>query len=86
MKEKLRTLITTDLECDDMNSMIHLCLHMDELEIAGIVYTASRYHFNGDGVHTLGEVTPHYSCSGALCPCGRHLPDEEDCRDRDGFY
>jgi len=22
------------------------------------------YHFNGDGVHTLGEVTPHYACIG----------------------
>ena len=80
MKEKLRTLITTDLECDDMNSMIHLCLHMDELEIAGIVYTASRYHFNGDGVHTLGEVTPHYSCSGLAALEGRRRgrgPDPE---------
>lgn len=64
MKEKVRTIITTDMECDDMNSMIHLCLHLNEMDLAGIVYTSSRYHFNGDGVHTLGEVTPHYSCSG----------------------
>ena len=63
-KNKVRTVITTDMECDDMNSMIHLCLHLNELDVAGIIYTSSRYHFNGDGVHTLGEVTPHYSCGG----------------------
>lgn len=62
--EKVRTVITTDMECDDMNSMIHICLHLNDLDVQGIVYTASKYHFNGDGIHTLGEVTPHYSCSG----------------------
>ncbi|MBE6121087.1 MAG: DUF1593 domain-containing protein [Erysipelotrichaceae bacterium] len=64
--EKPRILITTDMECDDMNSMIHLALHLDELDVCGIVYTASKYHFQGDGIHTLGDVTPHYSCSGLL--------------------
>ena len=63
---KPRTIITTDMECDDMNSLIHLCLYLNELEIEGIVYTSSQYHFNGDGVHTLGEVTPHYRCQGLL--------------------
>ena len=77
---KPRVLITTDMECDDMNSMIHLALHLDEIDPAGFVYTASKYHFNGDGVHTLGEVTPHYSCSGELAYSG-HIgyphPDPE---------
>ncbi len=76
--EKKRTVITTDLECDDMNSLIHLCLHLNELDVEGIVYTASKYHFNGDGEHTLGEVTPHHSCSGKLAYEGRRpypMPD-----------
>ncbi len=62
--KKPRTIITTDMECDDMNSLIHLCLYLNEIELQGIIYTASRYHFNGDGIHTLGEVTPHYSTRG----------------------
>jgi hypothetical protein len=64
MIKKPRTILTTDVECDDMNSLIHLFLYLNELELEGIVYTSSQYHFNGDGVHTLGEVTPHYCCIG----------------------
>ena len=61
---KIRTVITTDMECDDMNSLIHLCLHLNDMDVAGIVYTSSQFHFNGDVVHTLGEVTPNYRCGG----------------------
>lgn len=63
-QSKPRVIITTDLECDDMNSLIHLCLHLNELDVDGIIYTSSQFHFNGDGVHTLGEVTPNYRCQG----------------------
>lgn len=64
MIKKPRTILTTDMECDDMNSLIHLFLYLNELELEGIVYTSSQYHFNGDGVNTLGDVTPHYCCIG----------------------
>jgi len=63
-KFKPRTILTTDLECDDMNSLIHLCLHLNDIDLDGIIYTSSQYHFNGDGVSTLGEVTPNYRCQG----------------------
>lgn len=54
-----RTIVTTDLECDDMNSMIHLLLYMNELDVAGIVYTSSQFHFVGDGQGTTqGEAQP----------------------------
>lgn len=69
--EKVRTIITTDMEVDDMNSMIHLCLYLNEINLLGVVYTSSQFHFNGDGVHTLGEVTPHYRTSG---PAGLERP------------
>ncbi len=61
---KVRTIITTDMEVDDMNSMIHLSLYLNEIDLLGVVYTSSQYHFNGDGIHTLGQVTPHYRTSG----------------------
>ncbi len=47
-----------------MNSLIYLFLYLNGLELKGIVYTFSQYHLNGDGVHMLGEVTPHYCCIG----------------------
>ncbi len=61
---KVRTIITTDMEVDDMNSLIHLCLYLNEMDVLGVIYTSSQYHFNGDGIHTLGEITPHYRTSG----------------------
>lgn len=68
---KPRVIITTDMEVDDMNSLIHLALHLNELDVEAVVYTASQYHFQGDGHHTLGEVTPHYRTSGRLAYEGR---------------
>lgn len=77
---KPRTIITTDMECDDMNSLIHLCLFLNEIDVDGFIYTSSKFHFNGDGRHTLGEVTPHYRCSGNMAIYGHQgypHPDPE---------
>ena len=57
-----RVIVTTDLECDDMNSLIHMALFFNDLDVDGIVYSASQYHFVGDGEHTLGEINPNYCC------------------------
>ncbi|MBR0474754.1 MAG: DUF1593 domain-containing protein [Erysipelotrichaceae bacterium] len=59
-----QTIITTDMEVDDMNSLIHLCLYLNEFDLLGVIYTSSQYHFLGDGTHTLGEISPNYRCSG----------------------
>ena len=64
MNSKPRVIITTDMEVDDMNSILHLCLHLDQLDVQGIIYTSSQFHFNGDGKHTLEEIQPHYLCQG----------------------
>ena len=53
------------MEVDDMNSMIHLSLYLNELDVLGVIYTSSQFHFNGDGKGTtLEQVTPHYRTSG----------------------
>lgn len=57
-------IITTDGEVDDMNSLLHLALFLNEINLKGIIYTSSQYHFNGDGIHTLKEITPHYRTKG----------------------
>lgn len=62
--EKPRAIITTDLEVDDMNSLIHLALYLNMLDVEAVVTTASQYHFLGDGEHTLGQVNPHWRTKG----------------------
>ncbi len=63
-----RVLITTDLECDDMNGLILSLLYADHYDLAGIVWTAGMYHFNGDGgLHTLGQITPNFRCNAQHC-------------------
>lgn len=59
-----RVLITTDLEVDDMNGILLTLLYATDYDLTGIVWTAGMYHFNGDGEHTLEQITPHYRCEG----------------------
>ncbi len=47
-QDKQRTVITTDGEVDDMNSVIRALLYSNEMDIAGIVLTSSMYHYAGD--------------------------------------
>lgn len=48
ISQKPRTVITTDGEVDDMNSVIRALLYANEMDIAGIVLTSSTYHYAGD--------------------------------------
>ncbi len=43
-----RTIVTTDGECDDLNSFIHLLLCANDMDICGIVLTSSCYHYAGN--------------------------------------
>lgn len=47
--EMLRTVVTTDMEQDDLASLIRYLLYTNELDTQGIIYTSSRYHWAGDG-------------------------------------
>ncbi len=49
VQEKARTVITTDGEVDDMNSVIRALLYANDMDIAGIVITSSTYHYAGNG-------------------------------------
>lgn len=48
MKKKARTVITTDGEVDDMNSVIRFLLYSNDMDLAGIILTSSMYHYAGD--------------------------------------
>ena len=79
-EERPRVIVTTDMEVDDMNSVVHLALHLNELDVAAFVYTASQYHFQGDGSHTLAEANPHWRTKGKRAyewPVVPHEPDPE---------
>ncbi|WP_022928163.1 DUF1593 domain-containing protein [Patulibacter americanus] len=47
---KPRTIVTTDPELDDLNSLIRMLLYSNEIQIEGLVYGSSEYHWAGDGV------------------------------------
>lgn len=46
---KARTVVTTDMEQDDLASLIRYMLYTNDLDTEGIVYTASMWHWAGDG-------------------------------------
>lgn len=50
---KFRTIVTTDGEVDDMDSFIRLLLYSNELNIVGMVYSSSEFHYAGDGKGTM---------------------------------
>ncbi len=47
MSEKIRTIVTQDAEVDDQNSLRHFLLYANEVEVQGIVQTASIFHWIG---------------------------------------
>jgi hypothetical protein len=49
-----RTIITTDPEGDDKNSLIHALLYANDMNIVGLVYSASQWHSRGNPDPTIG--------------------------------
>ena len=47
-QEKARTIITTDGEVDDRDSVLRALLYANDMDIAGIVLTSSMYHYAGN--------------------------------------
>ncbi|WP_159618126.1 DUF1593 domain-containing protein [Ruania rhizosphaerae] len=52
-RHKPRTIVTADPELDDLNSMIRLLLYSNEIQIEGLIYASSRFHWKGDGKGTV---------------------------------
>lgn len=53
MKPVPRVIVTTDPELDDLNSMLRLLLYSNEIDIAALVYSASKFHYSGDPANGL---------------------------------
>src|SRR3954468_4667887 len=49
---KPRTVVTTDMEQDDLASLIRFLLYTNDVDTKGLVYSSGRYHWAGDGKGT----------------------------------
>jgi hypothetical protein len=70
-QKKPRIIITADPELDDANSMIRFLLYSSDVNIEGLIYTSSQFHWTGDGKGTkLSVPGREYTKFGLnLCPC-----------------
>jgi hypothetical protein len=70
-EKKPRIIITADPELDDNNSLIRLILYSSDLDIEGLVYNSSQFHWTGDGKGTRWSMpNREYTRFGLnLCPC-----------------
>lgn len=85
-----RIVITADPELDDNNSLIRFLLYSSDLNIEGLIYASSQFHWKGDGKGTKWFVPGReYSRFGLkLCPCEswRWAKDERFIHDAVGAY
>ena len=85
-----RIVITADPELDDNNSLIRFLLYSSDVNIEGLVYTSSQFHWKGDGKGTKWFVPGReYARFGLdMCPCEswRWAPDERFIHDVVGAY
>ncbi|MDF2157234.1 nucleoside hydrolase-like domain-containing protein [Algoriphagus sp. CAU 1675] len=68
---KPRIIITADPELDDNNSLIRLILYSSDMQIEGLIYASSQFHWKGDGKGTKWFVPGReYDRFGMNeCPC-----------------
>ncbi len=66
-----RIVVTTDPELDDNNSLIRFLLYSCDMQIEGLIYASSGFHWKGDGKGTKWYVPGReYSRFGLdTCPC-----------------
>ena len=46
-QELTRVIVTTDMEVDDMNSLVHLALYLNVLDVQAVVYRLRSITFLG---------------------------------------
>jgi Protein of unknown function (DUF1593) len=70
--KRLRTIVTTDPELDDQNSMVRYLLRSADFDTEGLIYASSAFHWKGDGRGTRwwqpGREYDRFGLSG-ICPC-----------------
>ncbi len=76
-----RIVVTADPELDDNNSLIRFLLYSSDLNIEGLIYASSQFHWKGDGKGTKWFVpNREYSRFGLnLCPCESWRWAKDEC-------
>lgn len=66
-----RIIVTADPELDDNNSLIRFLLYSSDLDIEGLIYASSQFHWKGDGKGTKWFVPGREYARFGLdsCPC-----------------
>lgn len=60
---RVRTIYTNDGECDDMNTFLHMMLYLNDMELEGIVYSSSCFHYAGipeQGIEPMRWAEPDW--------------------------
>lgn len=82
---KPRIVITADPELDDNNSLIRFLLYSSDVEMEGLIYASSGFHWKGDGKGTRWFVPGREYARFGLdtCPCAswRWAKDEHFIHD-----
>ncbi|MCS5489897.1 DUF1593 domain-containing protein [Algoriphagus limi] len=77
---KPRIIITADPELDDNNSLIRMILYSSDLQIEGLIYASSQFHWKGDGKGTKwfvpGREYDRFGMNECPCESWRWADDE----------
>jgi hypothetical protein len=69
---RLRTIVTTDPELDDSNSLVRYLLRSADFDTEALIYASSQFHWKGDGNGTKwwqpDREYDRFGLSG-ICPC-----------------
>lgn len=68
-QRKPRVVITADPELDDGNTLIRAILYSSDVQIEGLVYASSTFHWKGDGKGTTQYLPGREYTRLGLCPC-----------------
>lgn len=87
---KPRIVITADPELDDNNSLIRFLLYSSDVNIEGLIYASSGYHWKGDGRGTRwfvpGREYARFGLDTCPCPNWRWAKDERFIHDAVDAY
>ena len=64
-----RVVITADPELDDNNTLIRAILYSSDVQLEGLVYVSSQFHWRGDGKGTTQFIPGREYTRLGLCPC-----------------
>lgn len=80
-----RIIITADPELDDNNSLIRFLLYSSDLNIEGLIYASSQFHWKGDGKGTRwfvpGREYTRFGLNACPCESWRWAKDERFIHD-----